>query len=40
MILFDEYGDFKTDGDFNEDIPTNNSFWKNLKSKFVFKSNK
>ena len=40
MTLFNENGDFKADGDFNEDIPTNGSFWKNLKSKFVFKTNK
>ena len=40
MTLFNEFGEFKADGDFNEDIPTNNSFWKNLKSKFVFKTNK
>lgn len=29
MTLFNENGDFKADGDFNEDIPTNGSFWKN-----------
>lgn len=40
MILFDKFGDFKTEGEFNEDIPTNDSFWKNFKSKFIFKTNK
>ena len=40
MTLFDEIGDFKEEGIFFDDKPTNDSFWKNLKNRFIFKTNK
>lgn len=36
MRLFDEFGNFKEEEEFYYNEPTNNSFWKQLKSKFIF----
>jgi hypothetical protein len=40
MTLFEEIGDFKEEGIFFDDKPANDSFWKNLKNRFIFKTNK